>query len=282
MSEENGTTDAVVAEPTAAQPTSYIGEDGTLNDGWKDKYLTDDIKNERIFERTNTLQGVFKSLANAERMVGADKIVKPNDKYGDEDWDNFYKAAGWTGEAMPMAPPDGIPDGVWSEDRANAFSEVFNELRLTPKQQAGIVEAYNKDLLQQITDMSNNSEMSAAELKANLLSEWGNAYTQKEHLANFTVEKGTGGDVEFKERILQKFGNDPDFIKYSANLGSNFSESGAIPTVTTAPTPDDLQTQINKIMNSEAFMKPMHPEHKTTMKNLARLHQEKAQVRQPA
>jgi hypothetical protein len=130
--------------------------------------------------------------------------------------------------------------------------------------------------------MGNNNETSAAELKANLLSEWGNAYTQKEHLANFTVEKGTGGDAEFKERLLQKFGNDPDFIKYSANLGKGFSESGAIPHTTTSPTPADLQSQINEIMNSDAFMKATHPDHKETMKTIARLHEEKANVKQPA
>ena len=281
---EDGTTEAAQAEATPAEvstPQSYIDGEGNFTDGWRDHYVPEDVRDSAIFDRTTSIQGMTKTLAHLERMKGADTMVKPSDKFGDEDWDNFHKAGGWTGEAIQMSSPEGLPDGIWNEDRATGFSEVFNQLRLTPQQQAGIVEAYNADLMQQVNDMGNATETSMTELKANLLSEWGNAYTQKEHLANYTVEKGTGGDAEFKDRLLQKFGNDPDFIKYNANLGSGFSESGSIPSIKTAPTPADLQTQINNIMNSDAFMKANHPEHRTTMATLARLHREKATTTQP-
>jgi hypothetical protein len=292
MSEETVTTETTTEAPVTTEstttpvavstPQSFIDGQGNLTEGWKENYISEDLRGEAIFDRINSIHGMTKSLANLERMKGADTMVKPSDRFGDEDWDGYHKAGGWTGEAIAMDAPEGLPEGMWSEDRATGFSEVFNKFKLSPWQQAGITEAYNTDLLQQITDMGNSNETSAAELKANLLSEWGNSYTQKEHLANFTVEKGTGGDAEFKERLLQKFGNDPDFIKYNANLGSGFSESGFIPHITTAPTPADLQSQINEIMNSDAFMKAMHPEHKNVMETLARLHKEKASVNQPA
>ena len=128
MTEENGTTD--VAEAT--QPTSFIGDDGTFTEGWREQYVPEDVRGEAVFDRVKTIQGMAKSLASAERMIGADKMVKPSDKFGDEDWDEYHKAGGWTGEPIKIEAPEGLPEGIWSDDRANMYSEGFNKLRLTP------------------------------------------------------------------------------------------------------------------------------------------------------
>ena len=289
MSEETGTTEAITEQVTTeatpaavSTPQSYIDGQGNFTDGWLDNYVPEDVRNEAIFGRMKSIQGMTKTLANFERMKGSGTIPQPSDKFGDSDWDDFHRAGGWTGEAIPLTAPEGLPEGVWSDDRATKYSEAFNQLRLNPKQIAGIMELHGTDLAEQMTNLNNSNETSMAELKAGLLSEWGNAYTQKEHLANFTVEKGTKGDVEFKDRLLQKFGSDPDFIRYNANLGGDFSESGSIPTINQAPTPVDIQGQINEIMNSEAFSNPLHPGHADAMKNKRRLHIEKGKIRQPA
>ena len=278
MTEANETTD--VTEVT--QPTSFIGDDGTFTEGWRDKYVPADVRKDAVFDRATTIQGVMKSLASAERMIGADKIVKPNDKFGDSDWDEYHKAGGWTGEPIPLAPPEDLPEGIWSDERATKFSGAFNDLRLTPKQVAGLTKIYNEDLIQQVTDLNNNSETAKADLKAGLLADWGNAYAQKEHNGNVAVEKGVMGDAEFKERLLQKFGNDPDFIRFASNLGGEFGESGGIPPAKQTSTPDDIESKIDEIYKSEAFSKPAHPGHKDAMANLKRLYKEKNEVRQPA
>ena len=279
------TTEASVTTETtavsAAPPQSYIDGEGNFTDGWKDHYVSEDLRGEAIFDRMTSIHGMTKTLANFERMKGADTMPVPSDRFGDEDWDTFFKSAGWTGEQIGFNAPEGLPDGIWSDDRANAFSDVFNKLRLTPHQQAGIVEAYNADILQQVTDNNNNIETSSAAVKTELLTEKGNAYTQFMHNGDFAVEKGMDSP-EHKQRLIDKFGKDIDFIRLMGNLGSNFNESGSIPKDAMADTPRDIQGEINEIMKSDAFMKPMHPEHKNTMATLARLHKEKAEVRLPA
>jgi len=244
--------------------------------------VPEDIRGEKIFDRVKTIQGMAKSLANAERLVGADKILKPSDKFGDKEWEDYHRAGGWTGEPIPLKAPDGLPDGIWSEERATKFSDGFNKLKLTPKQVNGIMEIYNADLASQLTDMGNNSETTLAELKSNLLAKWGNAYSQHEHNAEFALSKGSKGDDELKQRIVDKYGKDPDFIEVFANLGGEFSESGSIPVSKLSSTPVDIQAKINEIQASEAFNKPMHPDHKQAMANLTRLYREKSNVRQPA
>ena len=271
---------APAAEP--ASPASFIGDDGTFTEGWRDKYVPEDVRDAKIFDRVTTMQGAMKSLANFDRMKGADTINKPSDSFGDADWDEHFKATGWTGEATPIAAPEGLPEGSWNEDTATAYSEKFNELRLTPKQIAGLVEMRIQEETQTFTNAGNVAENARAELKAGLLADWGNAYTQKEAVANFAVEKGANGDAEFEQRLLEKFGSDPDFIRFSANLGAGFSEAGNGPVIKQALTPADIQTKINEVYKSEAFNKAAHPEHKQAMETLARLHKEKATVGVPA
>jgi hypothetical protein len=288
MSEETTetTTETDTAETTTATteaPQSFIGSDGTFKEGWKTAYLTEDQRaNARVTGgRVTSVQNLLDTVINSDKMISGDKMLKPSESSGDEEWNAYYSAGGWTGEAIPIVAPEGM-EGYWSEDRAGKFAGLFNDLKLNPKQQAGLLEAYNGDYAEQMTNIANGAETSMADLKAGLLSEWGNAYAQKEHLANAAVEKGTKGDLDFKARILQKFGNDPDFIKYNANIGGDFSESGSIPTVAVDPTPSDIQSKINEIMASDAWAKPMHPEHKATMARLRQLHIEKTKIRVPA
>lgn len=270
----------VTPEP-ATQPTSFIGDDGTFAEGWKEKFIPEESRGDAIFGRIKTIQGLTTQVANLERMKGADTIAKPSDSFGDADWDDFHRAAGWTGEPIPFAAPEGLPEGVWSEERATKFSEKFNELRLSPKQVAGLVEVYNSDLMQQITDIGNNSDTARANLKSELLAEKGNAYTQFEHNGNIAIEKGVDSP-DHKQRVLDKFANDPDFVRMMGNLGANFAEAGGIPAVKMAPTPGDIETKIAETRASDAYNNKTHPGYRAAQDNIKRLYEEKNAIKQPA
>ncbi len=284
MSEEPNTAPAaepaaVPASEPAAVPQSFIEGDGTFKEGWEDAYLTEDQRvNARVAGgRVKSVQGLLDTVINSDKMISGDKILRPSDSFGDADWDAFHQAGGWTGEPIPITAPEGMEE-FWGEDRAKKFSGLFNDLRLNPKQVAGLLKMYNDDYAEQLTDLTNDGETSAKELKANLMADWGNAYAQKKHNGDFAVNKGSQGDKEFQARVSGKFGNDPDFIRLMANLGEGFSESGVVPVPKQDLTPGDLQSKINDIMNSDAFMKAMHPEHKATMSKLRQLHIEKAKI----
>ena len=283
MAEETTVVESSNTETTETVPQSFIDGEGNFKEGWEQAYLTEVQRgNGRVSDgRIKSVQGLLATVINSDKMISGDKILRPSDNFGDEDWDSFHTAGGWTGNPIDLPAPDGLPEGIWSDDRAKMYSEGFNKLRLNPKQVSGLMEIYHADLKQQITDMNNNSETATAEMTAELLAEKGNAYTQFLHNGDFAVERGIDNE-EHRERLKQKFGKDPDFIRLMGNLGNKFSESGSIPADSMAPTPTDLQEQINTIMNSDAFIKPNHPEHASTMKTLRRLHDEKVKVRQPA
>ena len=280
--DEQGTTEPQATQDSAAsgQPTpqSFIGEDGDLKDGWRDAYLTDDIKQEKIWDRVKTVQNAFKSLASAERMIGKDKIAIPNENSGQAEWDAFYRVAGRPEkpEEYGFKRPEEMPAEYWSDDRAKKFQDVFHKAGIGKKQADMIIEAYNADILEEIKSNSVNSELRQDELVAALKKEWGTGYDSKIHAGNVAIEQYSKGNEEVKAGIISKFGNDPDFIKFAAALGSKFVEKGSVFTPTDGGVNvGQIQEEIAKLMNSDAFNNKNNPEHKFAMEKYNQLFKKK-------
>ena len=244
------------AEPAAppAEPlAALVNSDGELREGWRDT-LPEDIRGDKVFDRVSNFEGVMKSLASAEKAFGKDKIVKPNEASSDADWDAYYVAGGRPDTAgdYNLTRPDELPEEHYSQELATAAQELFHKIGLSKKQADALFAFNNNNAIALLTKNAQDSELEATTLKNGLYAKWGNGYEQRKHLGNAAVESGTAGDVEFKERLLGKFGNDPDFIEYSANLGAKFQETGS-PVVTTIPTPGDIQEQINTEIANKAY-----------------------------
>ena len=267
---------------TDTQP-AFIDTDGNLLEGWREHYVDEGDRGEQVFDRATTLQGVFKSLASSQRMIGKDKIAIPNENSGDDEWAAWNKAHG-----MPELATDytfTLPEGIEPDiDRQKGMSELFHSLGLNQKQVDGLVtlDLAQQEEVRQTSESRQETEMLA--LKEQLLSEWGNAYEQKKHLGNMAIEQGVKGEsAEFKARVVEKYGNDPDLIKVLSNLGSKFSEHGIVPsTVIVADTPAQVQEKITELMHSDAYNNKTHANHKNVMAQVQQLFKEKHTIRQPA
>ena len=281
------TTDVTEPVEPVAQPTSYIGEDGTFKDGWREAYLEEGDRNDRVFERATGIKGVLKSLASAERMIGKNKVAIPSAESGDGEWEAYYKAGGRpdTADAYVLEKPEDLPDKYWNEDFANKAKETFLKAGLNQKQIDLIQKLdYERSLAEMEQAQQNQQALEAKyeEDKNALVKEWGNAFEQKIHIGNIAVNEGANGDEELKQRVVEKFGGDPDFTRIMANLGSKFSESTFKHAEARIDTPADLEAKRTEVMSSDAFMKANHPGHKTAMATVSRLSKEIAKSRKPA
>lgn len=250
-----GTTDPpAVVEPPAGQPTPpLVNADGELRDGWRDT-LPEDIRGEKVFDRVSNFEGVMKSLASAEKMVGKDKIPIPNEASSEADWDTFYTAGGkpQTATEYGLTRPEELPEEYYSEELATAAQELFHKIGLSKKQADALFAFNNNNVIAQLAKNAQDAELTATELQNGLNADWGSAFEQKKHLGNVAIEQGTNNDAEFKERLAQKFGNDPDFIRFASNVGSKFAEAGSIK-IDAIPTPGDIQEQIDAAQGNPAY-----------------------------
>jgi len=237
----------------------YFGSDGTLNEGWQGT-LPEGYREESSLSTVKDARTLAKMFVDTKRMVGKDKIAIPTDVSTEAEWEAYYKAGGRPetvadyGLKAPEDIPAEISELVFPKERLSSWQDRFFKAGISKKAADQFIAAYAQDVLLDLQNQKNTEEAEMAELKSGLLADWGNAYAQKEHLGNVAVEEGTLGDGEFKKRLTDKFGNDPDFIRFASNVGSKFAE-GKSPNFSAVPTPSDLQTQIDAITANPLYTK---------------------------
>jgi len=257
-----------VAEPVAepiAEPVvepNYFGSDGTLSEGWQST-LPEGYRDEASLKTVKDTKVLAKMFVDTKRMVGKNTIAIPDETSPKDEWSEYYRIGGRpdTVEDYGLAVPEGFPpefaEKVFPADRITKWQERFFEGGVSKKAANQFIAEFANDMLADIQSGKQAEELAMSKLKSGLSLEYGAAMEQKTHIGNIAIEQGTKGDLEFKQRLTDKFGNDPDFIRYSVNLGEKFSESKS-PEFTNIPTPSDLQTQIDEIEANPLYLNGTH------------------------
>jgi hypothetical protein len=290
--DETGATDVPASDVVSvadAQPIPIVNSEGAFRENWRES-LPENIRGDAVWDRIKDFNGMAGVLANAERMVGKNKIAIPGENSSDEEWEAWHNAGGRPekSEDYGFSKPEDFPEEYYSQEFTTAAQELMHKIGLSRKQAQALFEFNNSNILQQLKDKVESGDLAAKkaaeELQNGLLTDWGNAYEQKKHLGNLAIEQGVKGEsAELKERLLEKYGNDPDFIRFAANIGKNFAETkGIAPGLSVAATPDEIQGKIDELQSSDAFVQRNNPGHKAALAKMTELYKEKNRAKQPA
>ena len=250
MSEEPA---AVIAPeaPASETPTMFNAEGG-FTENWTQSLTDTALHDNPTLKSTKSVESLANQLVNAQKITGMDKdrmLVAPNEASSEEEWAAFHKAGGRpeTADDYAFAKPEELSEEYYSPEQAKAAQELMHQLGLSKKQADSLFAFNNNFVIAELAKKTQDAELEATKLQDGLYADWGNAFEQKKHLGNKAIEEGTAGNVEFKTRLTEKFGNDPDFIRFTANLGGKFSEGGS-PNIPLIPTTGDIQNQIDEAM----------------------------------
>ena len=262
---EEGT--AVVTEPAVApEPTvTYFGSDGVLNEGWQGTLEDESLREEASLSTFKTVGDLAKSFVNTKSMVGKNTMVVPTDASSELEWQEYYKAGGRpeTVEDYNLKAPDDFPEEVleqiFPKERMAEWQKRFFEGGVSKKTADKYIAYFAADMIIDIQAAEQEKTRQLEELTNGLSTDWGAAYDQKLHRGNVAIEEGTGGDAEFKTRVVAKVQHDPDLTRLLANLGDKFAE-GKSPNYQNIPTPADYKTQIAEIEANPLYLNGTQPE----------------------
>ncbi|MBN2591633.1 MAG: hypothetical protein JXA96_17335 [Sedimentisphaerales bacterium] len=250
----------VEAPPNPEPVPEYIGKDGSLKDGWKG-LLDEDIREEKSLDQFKHIKGLAKSFLYTKKMVGADVMPVPNEKWTNKEWNEFYDKVGRPPVATDynfIRPPE-LPAEHYSEKVAMEAMELFHGLGFTPKQAKTVFDFHNNLVIQALKAEQQNRKLEAQTAKDDLINELGAAYQSREHLGNQALEIGCKGatptpeeDEELKKILIEDYGANPWFTRFMMNIGKHFAEHTS-EIVSTVPTPGDLQQQITEIMSKPEY-----------------------------
>lgn len=246
------TTTVVTPETPAPEAPVRFNAEGDFTENWTQTLTDTALHDNPTLKSAKSVESLANQLVNAQKITGMDKdrmLVAPNEASSEEEWAAFHKAGGRpeTAADYNFARPEELPEEYYSQELATAAQELMHKLGLSKKQADELFAFNNNALIAQLTTTEQDGKLAMQKLTDGLYADWGNAFEQKKHLGNVAIEQGTAGNPEFKVRLIEKFGNDPDFVRFSANLGSKFSEAGS-PEIAIIPTTGDIQSQIDEAM----------------------------------
>jgi len=215
------------------------------------------IKSHPSIQNFKSPGDLAKSWVEAQKLIGRDKIPVPGEKATKEDWDLVFERLGRPKTAedyqIPTIKlPDGYPEP--SKEFMDNFKAKAFELGMLPAQVANLYQWFMEDEVSKFNQFGEKRTQDRGEAENALRKLWGKAFEQNYAIAEQAVNKY--GTEKFIEKLKATgLNNDPDMVKFIADMAKNFSEdkiAGKPQGLTLSP--DEALAEIAKIKGD-----PKHP-----------------------
>lgn len=236
--------------------------------------LGDDILSNPSLKALKSPTDLLKSYVNAQKMIGADKVVLPNKNSTPEEWLQLYHKMGMPTDFEGYSLEKG-EKAILNEDFYNTFKEAAFKNNLLPNQAQALFDIINNQSLQEYErQQAEQKEMREAAING-LREEWGDGFERNLQAAKVAVEE-FGGDELRKYLNDTGMGNDPQLIKAFSKIGQDFLKEDTFEGESKsayAMTPDEAQAKANEIMGDfdGPYYNSSHPDHKRIVNEVNKL-----------
>lgn len=257
---------APATPPAAPAPTPFAWPEN-----WKDGL--GDLAKDPTLGSINDIPSLAKSYIHAQKMVGKDKIIIPDQFATPEDWNKQV----WSKLGLPESAdkyefkaPEGTDPAFLSK-----FKEFALKGGILPKQAEGLFDFYTNYTKEVIQAQDNENKQMFDSAVADLKKEFGTAYEKKLGVASnfFNTVADDATKKLFQETGL---GNNPAVIKLFAKIAAMNGEDQFVPSHEKGNlglTPAEAQTKINEIMGNKEhpYFNKQHPNHANAVAEVGKL-----------
>jgi len=237
---------------TEAPVETPVADTGSSAD-WRSS-IDQEIAGDPSLADIKDLNGLAKSYINAQKMVGADKIVLPGAEASEDEMNEFYNRLGRPEkyEFDKVELPDGFDH---SEPMDNAMKQLMHETGLTNAQANKLYTGYLQYLGNEYNEAVGQNDQMRSEWNTQLKKDLGKAFDESVDLSQ-RAAKELGGEELLKWFDETGQGDNPMFVKLFAKVGKMMSEAGAEPGEVRSfeMTPDSAQQEIARLQRDPNFM----------------------------
>ena len=249
----------VASESSAEQgaqeetPHAFISVDGKFTEGWKEHYVPEEMRADKVFDTFDDIGGSLKMLGHLQSMIGKKGLIVPGEASPPSEWDIFHRGLGRpdTKDQYQMKVADDLAE-IYDDNLVAKARDVFFGLGFNQKQVDALwafeeerVRAGQKTLAEKSLETDNT------------FAEWGAANPEKKHWANRIIQENVNDD-EHKKALLEVLDNNIAFAELLSNVSAKFQEHKII-TETEHPTgmtPGEALTEAKKIESTPGFLLP--------------------------
>lgn len=252
-----------------------------IPDNWKDA-LPDDLKNAAYMANVPTVETLVKNYANAQKMIGADKVPIPGQHASENDWKEAFHKLGnprsldeYKFELDP-AHKEGADESFLNEFKKSAWGAG-----VLPRQAKALADWFNAFSKKSLEDASAKYEADLDSHVKKLKGEWGDSYDGNIARAKAALKEfATKDEMDYFRK--SDLGRNPIFQRFLAKIGETLSEDkikgGGSGSGGRRLTPSQADERIKEI-NSDPkhpYWNPNHENHKAAAKEMTALFEAKA------
>jgi|TARA_X000001388_G_C2227347_1_gene121614 hypothetical protein len=267
---EDQVADAPAEEPAGQAPSVAESQEFDFR-----QHLSDDLKDHASLATYKDINSMAKSLVNAQKMVGADKVAIPGNWANEDDWSQVYSKLGRPDEASGYTLDGG--EGAVDEN-VERFKKMAFDAGLNTNQAQKLLNSYNAWAAEGQNAPEEDLQQKQVAVETSLKKDWGDKYDRRMAQANEVLEQF--GSKELAELDLgggSRLGDNETLIKLFADIGhfmhekigeDNFSGRESEPGLSD----NDVNQNIAKLTAPNMpYWDKNHPSHEFDVQEVLRL-----------
>jgi hypothetical protein len=231
--ESGGEQAASILESGATPP---VETPASQPENWRTQHLSNnpDLFSNATLAEIPDVETLAKNHVNVQKLIGADKIPRPQEDWTQEQHDDFWTKLGRPADPKDynlegVEPPEGVP---FDEGFQTEMVGTMHKLGLNSEQVRGLLGAYNESVGGQFQQQTGDAERNRESALQDLRNEWGSSYEPQKDLAMRAFRAGAGEGFEQLANIQLAdgglLGDNPEVIKAFAAIGGKMSEHGLV------------------------------------------------------
>lgn len=229
--------DTTTPPPPPPPPTSFLDS------------LPEEIRGEACLKTVPDVATLAKNYVHAQKLVGVDKIPRPNPKWTEKEWNEFHAAAGRPDAPEKYNKPEiKLEEGIVITDEAlgRVRKQCF-DMGLNQSQFETTLKTYVDELNGDVKGFRAKQQEASQKALDALRTKFGDQTDAKLQLAKAALAKY--GDDGFQQRVAASgLGNDIVFVEMLAAVGELMLE-GNIPSPGGKPTLTPVDTAMRQIQD---------------------------------
>ncbi len=241
------------AEQVAQEPQTFIDADGKFQPGWKEHYISEELRADKVYDTFSDVTGSLNMLGSLQGMIGKKGVIIPGEASPPHEWDNFFREKGRpdTKDLYEMKVPDDLVE-VYDENMVAEAKDMFFELGFNQKETARLWE-YEEKRVRAIVESQAKAQLETD----NAFTEWSTDNPVKFQRVNRLIQENIN-DEEHKKAVLADIDNNIAVAELLANISAKFQEHRIItdPEQPHGMTPGEALTEAKKIEQTPGFLMP--------------------------
>jgi len=250
-----------------------LGGGGTTEEKTWYSDLGEGLSDNESIQKYKSVKDLAHAYVNASKMIGKDKMMVPDEKTSDEDWNTIFNKLGRPESLENYTVEKGEKSSL-GDDFYKSFAEEAFKAGMLPKQANAIAKLIEDNSQAEMDAFAAKVRETAEANETTLREEFGDAYDRKLKAANFALSEYGGKEAEQR---IEELGltNEPALIKMFAAIGeakSNDTFKGESEKAF-GITPSEAEEKLNAMLSDpkHALHDRAHGNYATAMKEYNRL-----------